>query len=170
LGKTGTGGGTLDNPNRFYLVSAVDSVRDAFALFDDEDCVVMVNSTARQLLGTAVGGAIVGMKFEALLDQALRAGVFDFSNESREALYGRWLAYHRSPSGVLDVRTGTGRYLRVTELKTAEQDTVSTIADVSEPLTRSRRWPSARGSRSRDPRRSSCHACSRIALGSRRSS
>ncbi|HEX8108309.1 MAG TPA: PAS domain S-box protein, partial [Kofleriaceae bacterium] len=114
-----------------YLVSAVDSVRDAFALFDEHDRVIMVNSAARQLF-SAAGGGIIGLPFAELLDQSLRAGVFDFSNESREALYQRWMDYHRAPSGALEVRTGTGRYLRVTENRTAEHGTVSTIADVTD--------------------------------------
>jgi len=129
----------LERDNRranAYLVSAVDSVRDAFALFDEHDRVIMVNSAGRQLLGAAVGGAIVGLPFDQLLDKALRAGVFDFSNETRETLYARWIAYHRAPVGALDVRTGTGRYLRVTDNKTAEHGTVSTIADVTDDMVR----------------------------------
>jgi PAS domain S-box-containing protein len=136
----------LERENRranAYLVSAVDSVHDAFALFDEEDRVVMVNSTARLLLD-AVGGPILGMKFDALLDQALRAGVFDFSNETREALQARWLAYHRAPSGTLEVRTGTGRYLRVVDTRTAEHGTVSTIADVTDEILRAAELRDAR--------------------------
>ena len=111
----------LERDNRranAYLVSAVDSVRDAFALFDEHDRVIMVNSAARQLF-SAAGGGIVGLPFAELLDQSLGAGVFDFSNESREALFQRWMAYHRAPAGSLEVRTGAGRYLRVTERRTA---------------------------------------------------
>lgn len=127
----------LERENRranAYLVSAVDSVREAFALFDEHDRLLMVNSAGRQLLGAAAGGSIVGKRFDELLDQALRAGVFDFSNETRQSLYDRWLAYHRAPSGALDVRTGTGRYLRVIENKTAEQGTVSMIADITDDV------------------------------------
>src|SRR5512135_3240569 len=127
----------LERENRranAYLLSAVDSVREAFALYDEQDRVMMVNSAARQLLGAAVGGAIVGMRFDELLDKALRAGMFDFSNETRDKLYERWLAYHRAPSGMLEVRTGTGRFLRVIESKTAEHGTVSTIADVTDDV------------------------------------
>jgi PAS domain S-box-containing protein len=136
----------LERENRranAYLVSAVDSVHDAFALFDEEDRVVMVNSTARSLLGGG-GGSILGMKFDHLLEQSLRAGVFDFSNETREALQARWLTYHREPSGVLEVRTGTGRYLRVTDTKTAEHGTVSTIADVTDDVQRAEELRAAR--------------------------
>ena len=119
-----------------YLTSAVDAVENAFALFDEQDRVVMVNSTARHLLGSALDKPIIGMRFDQLLEQALGVGVFDFSNESRDTLYARWIAYHASPSGTLDVRTGTGRYLRVHEHKTAEQGTVTLIADVTDDVQR----------------------------------
>lgn len=136
----------LEHDNRranAYLVSAVDSVRDAFALFDHADRVVMVNSTARHLFG-AVGGSIVGLSFEELVDKSLRTGIFDLSNESRERLFERWLSYHRQPSGSIEVRTGTGRYLRVTEMKTAEQGTVTTVADVTDDVMRAEELKRAR--------------------------
>jgi len=127
----------LERDNRranAYLVSAVDSVREAFALFDEHDRVIMVNSAARQLFASASTGGIVGLPFRELLDKSLRAGVFDFSNESREAMFQRWMAYHGAPVGTLEVRTGTGRYLRVTESRTAEHGTVATIADVTDDV------------------------------------
>ena len=137
----------LERENRranAYLVSAVDSVRDAFALFDEEDRVVTVNSAARQLLGGTLGGAITGMRFEALLDHALRADVFDLSHEPREALQERWLAYHRAPSGELQLRTSSGRYLRVTDSRTAEHGTVSTITDITDDMHRAEELRAAR--------------------------
>ncbi|HTL33645.1 MAG TPA: PAS domain S-box protein [Kofleriaceae bacterium] len=137
----------LEHENRqanAYLMSAVDSVRDAFALFDHEDRAIMVNSTARQLFGSAVGGSIIGITFGELLDKSLRAGIFDLSNETREKLYDRWLSYHRDPQGNLEVRTGTGRYLRVTEIRTAEHGTVSTVADVTDDVMRAEELRRAR--------------------------
>jgi PAS domain S-box-containing protein len=127
-----------------YLTSAVDAVQEAFALFDEHDRVVMVNSAGRQLLGSHLGTSIVGQTFADVLDRALGAGAFDFSNESRTALHERWLAYHRAPSGTLDVRTGTGRYLRVTERKTAEHGTVAMIADVTDDVQRAAELDAAR--------------------------
>ena len=127
-----------------YLVSAVDAVQDAFTLFDEQDRVMMVNSAARQLLGGTTGAPIVGRGFDELLRDALASGVFDFSNETREALQRRWLDYHQSPSGTLEVRTGTGRYLRVTERKTADHGTVSTIADVTDDVLRTEELGHAR--------------------------
>jgi len=129
-----------------YLASAVEAVQDAFALFDENDRVVMVNSGGRDLLGSNIHTPIVGLTFEEVLRVALESGAFDFSNETRESFYERWMAYHREPSGTLDVRTGTGRYLRVIERRTAEQGTVAVIADVTEDVQRSEELRAARES------------------------
>jgi PAS domain S-box-containing protein len=117
-----------------YLTSAVESVQDAFALFDEQDRVVMMNSTARHLLGAEQDTGVIGVRFEQLLENALANAVFDFSNETRDMLRERWTSYHRAPQGTLEVRTGTGRYLRVTERKTAEQGTVAVIADITDDV------------------------------------
>jgi PAS domain S-box-containing protein len=126
----------LERENRranAYLVSAVDSVREAFALFDESDRVIMVNSAGRQLLGSAVGGAIVGLPFDQLLDRRCTRACSTCRTGTRESLYKRWLAYRASPPA-RSVRTGTGRYLRVIATKTAEHGTVSTIADVTDDV------------------------------------
>ncbi|MDB4960103.1 MAG: hypothetical protein JWP01_102 [Myxococcales bacterium] len=127
-----------------YLTSAVDAVQDAFALFDEHDRVVMVNSAGRELLGSNLGGSIVGLPFDEVLRNALGSGTFDFSNETRDSFYDRWISYHHAPSGTLDVRTGRGRYLRVTERKTAEHGTVSMIADVTDDVLRAEELRAAR--------------------------
>jgi PAS domain S-box-containing protein len=131
-----------------YLVSAVDAIQDAFALYDEDDRVVLVNSSCRQLLGGALAGAIVGRRFDDVLPDALMAGVFDFSDETRDALLQRWLAYHRSPSGVLEVRTGRGRYLRVIDRKTPEHGTVSLMIDVTDDVLREAELRSASAAKS----------------------
>ena len=125
------------------LMSAVEAVQEAFTLFDEHDRVTIVNSTARQLLDGG-GDAMVGRRFEDVLRDALANGVFDYSNETQESLYRRWLDYHHNPSGTLEVRTGTGRYLRVTERKTAGHGTVSTIADITDDVQRAEELSHAR--------------------------
>ncbi|MCX5741383.1 MAG: PAS domain S-box protein [Proteobacteria bacterium] len=131
-----------------YLVSAVDAIQDAFALYDEHDCVVLVNSACRQLLGTTLDGAIIGRGFAEVLPAALAAGVFDFSNESRDALLARWFAYHENPVGLLEVRTGSGRYLRVVERRTPEHGTVSLMVDVTDDVLREAELRSASAAKS----------------------
>jgi len=131
-----------------YLVSAVDAIQDAFALYDEDDRVVLVNSASRQLLGGSLAGAIIGRRFDEVLPEALAAGVFDFSDESRDALLERWFAYHRDPVGTLDVRTGRGRYLRVVDRKTPEHGTVSLMVDVTDDVLREAELRSASAAKS----------------------
>ena len=130
-----------------YLVSAVDAIQDAFALYDEHDRVVLINSACRQLFG-GLAGAIVGRTFSELLPDALATGVFDFSDETRETLLARWKAYHQDPTGQLDVRTGNGRYLRVVERKTPEHGTVSLMMDVTDDVVREAELRSASAAKS----------------------
>jgi PAS domain S-box-containing protein len=127
-----------------YLTSAVDAVQDAFALFDEQDRLVMVNSAGRELLGSEYGPPIVGLPFAEVLRNALGSGTFDTSHETSDSFYERWLSYHQAPSGTIDVRTGRGRYLRVTERKTAEHGTVAMIADVTDDVLRAEELRAAR--------------------------
>ena len=116
-----------------YLVSAVDAIQDAFALHDEHDRVVLVNAAARRLFGTSVA---VGRSFDEVLSDAIDAGAFDPGDDGAAALRARWLAYHRAPVGALEVRTATGRHLRVVERRTPEHGTVSLIIDVTDDVAR----------------------------------
>ncbi|MDQ3365688.1 MAG: PAS domain S-box protein [Myxococcota bacterium] len=114
-----------------FLLSAVDSIQDAFVLYDEEDRVVLVNSTFRELLGRSLVGPVIGRRFDELLDELIRAEVFDFDGLTAEAFRQRCKAYHQLPSGALEVRTRTGRVLRFVERPTAEHGTVSLMLDMT---------------------------------------
>jgi PAS domain S-box-containing protein len=119
-----------------YLLSAVDSIQDAFSLYDEEDRVVLVNSSFRQLLGPAIEGPLVGRRFDELLDDILQAGLIDPGGQGVAALRERWIAYHRVPRGALELVTRDGRALRELDRPTAEHGTVSLILDVTEDRSR----------------------------------
>jgi PAS domain S-box-containing protein len=127
-----------------YLLSAVEAVQEAFMLFDEHDRIMMVNSAARAMTGPAGDAPIVGRTFEDLLRASIAAGMYDLGDDSAEAFYERRLAYHRAPSGTLDLRTGAGRYIRVTERKTADHGTVTMIADITDDVHRARELSLAR--------------------------
>jgi PAS domain S-box-containing protein len=117
-----------------HLLSAVESIPGAFAIFDTRDRLVLCNSSYRQLLGKEVSGDVVGRSFVSLIGAKIAAGTFDLAGTSAAELYERWLAYHRDPSGALDVRTAEGRSLRIVERRTIEGGTVKTIWDVTDDV------------------------------------
>jgi PAS domain S-box-containing protein len=127
-----------------YLLSAVEAVQEAFLLFDEHDRVMMVNSAARALLGRAGDAPIVGRTFEDLMAASIAAGTYELGDEPAEAFRARRLAYHRNPSGVLDLRTRGGRSIRITERKTADHGTVTMIADVTDDAQRAQELRQAR--------------------------
>jgi PAS domain S-box-containing protein len=127
-----------------YLLSAVEAVQEAFLLFDERDRVMMVNSAARELMGPVGDASITGRTFEELTRASIAAGTYELGDEPAETFYARRLAYHRNPSGVLDLRTLGGRSIRVTERKTADHGTVTMIADITEDVQRAEELRQAR--------------------------
>jgi PAS domain S-box-containing protein len=119
-----------------YLLSAMEAVQEAFLLFDENDRVILVNSAARMLLGPVGDAPTAGRTFEELLAASIAAGTYELGGESTESWYARRLAYHRNPSGVLDLRTRGGRSIRITERKTADHGTVTMIADITDDVQR----------------------------------
>ncbi|MEO8705843.1 MAG: PAS domain S-box protein [Kofleriaceae bacterium] len=126
-----------------YLVSAVDSIQDAFVIYDAHDRVVLVNSQFRERMAHVLEGPIVGRQFESLLDDLLAAG-FQLAGGDPETMRERWLAYHRAPTGSLELATGEGHTLRLVDRPTAEHGTVSLIVDVTEDRLRAQELRRAR--------------------------
>jgi PAS domain S-box-containing protein len=117
-----------------HLLSAVESIQGAFAIFDIEDRLVLCNSTYRQLFGSKLPGDIVGQTFADLLDEAVAANIFDLSSTTPAEFRSRFIANHRRPSSAIDVRGSDGTSFRIVERRTAEAGTVMTIWDVTEDV------------------------------------
>lgn len=115
------------------LLSAVESIQGAFAIFDAQDRLVLCNSAFRAT-APSFGGRVVGAPFSELLDAQLEDGLFDLALESREAFRARRLAYRQNPQGALDLRTADGRSWRVIERRTHEGGMVTTIWDLTEDV------------------------------------
>jgi len=114
------------------LASAVESIQDAFALFDHEDRLVLCNSVYRRLLGQSLAGPLVGMTYEELLQAWI--GDIEFRDaESRERFRAERLAKRRhEQTTTFDVRTRDGASLRVIDRRTAEGGIVKTIWDLTD--------------------------------------
>jgi PAS domain S-box-containing protein len=117
------------------LLSAVESIQGAFALFDTHDRFVLCNSTYREIVGGRLTGDLVGRAFRDVIEASVASGTFATDELGAEDLIRRWTAYHTSPSGALDVRAQSGQHLRIVERRTAEGGVVATIWDVTDEVT-----------------------------------
>ncbi len=119
-----------------HLRSAVESIHDAFALFDADDRLVLCNSTYREIFGRGLDGGINGHRYEEILDAAFADGMFDHDGESRATLRERSLAHHARPGAPFDLITASGRNLRVSERHTPEGGTVVIVWDLTDDVRR----------------------------------
>jgi PAS domain S-box-containing protein len=127
-----------------YLLSAVDTIQDAFAIYDEHDRVVLVNSAFRKIFGDRAAESSLADSFEATLDAGLAAGLLELGTRSREELRASRLAHHRDPSGTFELRTTAGRILRVLEQRTPEGGTVSLYIEITADVAREAELRTAR--------------------------
>jgi PAS domain S-box-containing protein len=118
-----------------HLRSAVESIQDAFALFDAFDRLVLCNSTFREVFCRSIQGAILGRHYLEILDAAL-VDVFEPGVETREALRERYLTYHARLDTPLDLATVDDRSVRVVERRTPEGGTVVLMWDLTDDVRR----------------------------------
>ena len=126
------------------LLSAVESIQDAFALFNADDRLVLCNSAFRVELPRELAGPAIGLGFEALLDAMLAEGMFDLGDEPAPVFRARRLAYRRDPKGTFEVRTADQRTWRITDRRTAEGGFVTTIWDTTNDVHREEELQKAR--------------------------
>ncbi|MGO9838631.1 MAG: PAS domain S-box protein [Polyangiaceae bacterium] len=123
----------LAKVNADRLASAVETVQDAFALFDSADRLLLCNSVYRRLLGEHSRGPLVGRTYEEILSTWVKDLAFD-SDEARTRFTSERMARRRDPESTFDVRTRDGRSLRVTDRHTAEGGIVKTIWDLTQDV------------------------------------
>jgi len=126
------------------LASAVESIQDAFALFDEDDRLVLCNSVYRRLIGESLPGPVVGKSYEELLDAWIRD--IDFPDEAVRTRFREERVARRShhQGAMFEVHMLDGRSLRVIDRRTAEGGTVKTVWDLTDDVERAEELREAR--------------------------
>jgi PAS domain S-box-containing protein len=117
--------------NADRLLSAVETIQDAFALFDGKGRLVLCNSVYRRLIGDAIQGPIVDRTYEELLDAWIDDIAFSDVAERERFRAERLSRGLRDATATFDVRMRDGRSLRIIDRRTAEGGTVKTIWDLT---------------------------------------
>jgi PAS domain S-box-containing protein len=113
------------------LENAVEGIEDALALYDGSDRLMLCNSAFRKLIGTRLPGALVGRAYDEILTAWLA-----------DADLGADVAQAQPPHAPGDdrrsfeLRTRSGRRLRVTNRRTHESGFVQTVWDLTDDMRR----------------------------------
>ena len=118
---------------RQRLAVAIESISEAFSLYDSEDRLVICNSKYRTILYPDGGAEISpGMTFESIIRQAAEHGnIKDAAGRVEEWVRER-LARHHEPSGPQVQQRSDGRWILVSERKTEDGSTVAVYSDITE--------------------------------------
>ena len=117
------------------LAGAVESMKDAIAIYDNAGRVVLCNGIFKDLLGDALADPLIGRHYDEVLDAWLSTLAFA-DDAARSAFRARQLAERSAPKGTSDVRTREGRNLRMTSRRTADGGIVETVWDLTEDVRR----------------------------------
>jgi len=118
---------------RRRLSEAIESISEAFSLYNSEDRLIACNSKYRTLLYPGAGDeSIIGMTFETLIRRSAERGdIVDAQGRIEEWVKER-LARHRDPGAAFLQRRGDGRWVLVSERKTDDGGRVAVYSDVTE--------------------------------------
>jgi len=123
---------------RQQLLDAIESLTEAFALYDADDRLVVCNGKYREFFGLDETLLIPGTRFDDISrDVVRRKLVADAVGREEEWLRER-LERHLNPTGPFDFRLADGRWFRVSERRTSDGGVVGVRTDITEIKRRER--------------------------------
>ena len=118
--------------NADRLESAVETIQDAFALFDSEERLVLSNSVYRRVVGESASGPILGRSYDDLFESWEKEMVL--ADDERESFRAERRKDKATSKSGFDVRVRDGRSFRVTTHRTLEGGIVQTIWDLTDDV------------------------------------
>ena len=117
---------------RTRLTEAIETMSEGFSLYGPDDKLIVCNSHYRELFPSHADVLVPGTSFETILRTATERGLIKDAEGRRDAWIAERLARHRSESETHIQRRSDGRWIRVSERKTANGGVVAIYADITE--------------------------------------
>jgi hypothetical protein len=114
------------------LRHAIESIDDGFVLYDQHDRLVLCNERYRQIYADTADLVVPGARFEDLLRAGIARGQYPQAKGHEEAWLRARLRAHQSGSDGVEQQLPNGRWLRITERRTPENDLVGFRVDITE--------------------------------------
>jgi PAS domain S-box-containing protein len=118
---------------RRRLSEAIAAISEGFALFDDQDRLVLCNDKFKELLEDRMESAVeIGDTFESIVRRALAGGLIAAPEGDPEAWIRERVARHRDPVEPIVRQHGNGHWYRISERKTRDGGIVALYSDLTE--------------------------------------
>ena len=113
---------------------ALDTIPEAFVIFDEDDRLVRCNAAYRNLYALSAPAILTGASFESILRYGLKHGQYPAAGEteeSREAWFAERMRAHRSADTEINQMIGRDQWLLISEKRTPSGQTVGIRKDIS---------------------------------------
>jgi adenylate cyclase len=117
---------------RTRLTDAIETISEGFSLYDANDKLVIFNSKYKNLFAAHADVIEPGTTFETIARTAVERGKIDNTDGSHEAWLAERTAQHKASSSTHIQHRSDGRWIQVSERKTADGGVVATYADITE--------------------------------------
>src|ERR1035437_331678 len=117
---------------RARLTDAIETISEGFSLYDVDDKLVIFNSKYKTLFSAPDDVIEPGTTFETIVRAAVERGMIDDAEGGHEAWMAERTAQHKAPTSAHIQHRSDGRWIQVSERKTAEDGVVATYADITE--------------------------------------
>jgi len=126
------------------LVDALESISEAFVLYDAQDRILLFNQKFRELHGPCANLIVVGARFDDVARAVAAQGLIPEAAGRIQEWVRERVLQHANPTGSFDMELGDGRWLRVAERRTRDGGIVGTMAEITEEKRRERELRRAR--------------------------
>lgn len=117
----------------YTLEDALEAISEGFAIYDDEDRLLLCNDNYREIYAQSAPAMTPGTTFEDILRYGLDRNQYDTGDFSKEDWLSERLTWHQAADGkVIDQRLDDGRWLRISETRTKRGGIAGIRADITE--------------------------------------
>ena len=117
---------------RERLTDAIESISEGFCLYDEDDRIVLFNSKYKNFYAAYVDLVELGTSFETIVRTSSQRGMIEDAKDDREAWLAERIAQHRASSSTHTQHRSDGRWIQISERRTASGGVVATYADITE--------------------------------------
>jgi adenylate cyclase len=117
---------------RARLTDAIETISEGFSLYDAEDRLIICNSRYRELFASHADVMVPGTTFESILRAATQRGLILDVEKDRDTWIKERVARHRAGGQTHVQHRSDGRWIQVSERKTANGGIVAIYADITE--------------------------------------
>jgi len=126
------------------LVDALESISEAFVLYDSQDRITLFNQKFRDLHGAAAAVVTIGARFEDVARACAAQGLIPEANGRMQEWVRERCARHINPTGSFEMELADGRWLRISERRTGDGGIVGTLTEITEEKRREQELRRAR--------------------------